>query len=424
MNWPGTTALTRQRGFAVATSVLGLFLFAAAAPTPLYGDYATRWHFSRISLTAVFAVYALALLATLLTCGTLSDALGRRPVILLSLGVMAVANVAFLAAEGLAWLYLARILQGLATGLMTAAVAATLIDLQPSERPALGATVNAVTPTFGLGAGALGSSLLVQYGPTPTRLVYALILTGVIACAALLLLVPEPVAKRHRPALTVRLTMEPALRAPFLAALPCLVATWALGGLYLSLGPAIAATLTHSGNHVVGGAAVAALAMAGGATSLAVAGTAPRRAMLAGCASLTAGAVITVIGVGTTSSVAFFAGSAVAGTGFGAAFLGSFRTLAGLATPQGRAGLVSAIYISAYLAFSVPAVAAGILSTHIGLTTTAVGYGTAVAVLATAAGLATARTTPPRQPAPTRAGRSGRSPCRADQLSVNDPTTR
>lgn len=403
----GSSAVSRRRGFVVAAAVLGLFLFAAAAPTPLYGDYAARWHFSRVSLTAVFAVYAIALLLALLTCGTLSDSVGRRPVILGSLAVMGLALTAFLVADSLAWLYVARILQGLATGLMTAAVAATLIDLQPPDRPALGATVNAVTPTFGLGAGALVSAALVQYGPAPTRLVYGLILGATAAAAGGLLMLPEPVVSRRRPTLSLRLSLEPGVTRPFLAAAPCLVATWALGGLYLSLGPSIAASLTHSSDHVVGGAAVAALAGAGGVTSLAVSRRAPRQAMLAGCASLAAGAALTLAGVAGHSSVLFFAGSAIAGTGFGAAFLGSFRLLAGLASPQGRAGLVSAVYISAYLAFSLPAVAAGISATHVGLRTTAVVYAGLVATLSVVAGLATLRTTrpgsaaAPASPAPT-----------------------
>ena len=96
----------------------------------------------------------------------------------------------FLRADSLPWLYAARTVQGLATGLVTAALAATLIDLQPPQRPGLGALVNAVTPTFGLGAGALGAGVLVQYAPVPFRLVYAVLLVTflVLAVAASLAL--------------------------------------------------------------------------------------------------------------------------------------------------------------------------------------------------------------------------------------------
>jgi MFS family permease len=139
------SAAERRRGFIVVTAILGLFLFAASAPSPLYGVYAARWQFSATSLTAVFAVYALALLATLLLTGSLSDAVGRRPVIAAGLALEVLSMVLFLAADGLSWLYAARVGQGVATGLVTAAVAAALIDLQPPDRPGTGALINAVT---------------------------------------------------------------------------------------------------------------------------------------------------------------------------------------------------------------------------------------------------------------------------------------
>jgi hypothetical protein len=53
--------------------VLVLFLAASAAPTPLYRVYQTRWGFSATTLTAVFAVYVLFLLMTVLIFGSLSD---------------------------------------------------------------------------------------------------------------------------------------------------------------------------------------------------------------------------------------------------------------------------------------------------------------------------------------------------------------
>lgn len=74
VNGPGT-----RFGLWVVTAMLGLFLFAAGAPTPLYGMYASRWDFTPATLTAIFAVYAVALLVALLVAGSVSDVVGRRP---------------------------------------------------------------------------------------------------------------------------------------------------------------------------------------------------------------------------------------------------------------------------------------------------------------------------------------------------------
>lgn len=386
------TAGSRPAGsFWVVAAILFLFMFAASAPSPLYGVYAARWHFSPTTLTAVFGVYALALLGALLVTGSLSDSVGRRPVILAALAVQAVSMMVFLAADGVGWLYVARVLQGLATGTVTGAVAAALIDLQPAGRPGAGALVNGVTPMIGLALGGLGAGALVQYGPAPLRLVYLLMLAGFVLLAMALLTVPEPVTRTGAVRLRPRVGVERAVRSPFLAALPCLVATWALGGLYLSLGPSLVLQLQHSGNRLFGGFVVFLLAGSGAAAALVVRRLTPRLLMLAGCVALAAGVAVTILGVAASIVGLFLLGTAVSGAGFGTAFLGAFRTLAALASPSRRGELIAAVYIAAYLAFSLPAVIAGVVTSHLGLRDTAIGYAAVVGALAIVAIGATVR---------------------------------
>lgn len=383
-----------RRGFAVVTAVLALFLVAAAAPSPLYALYATRFHFSATTLTAVFAVYVVALLLTLLLAGSLSDDVGRRPVIIAALVLQSVAMLLFLLADGLVLLYAARVVQGVATGLVTAAVAATLLELQPAERPGRGATVNAVTPSLALAVGAVGAGALVQHAPHPLRLVYLVLLIGFLALVVGMLLVPESVPTRRRPPpLSLRLTVAPHLRAPFLATLPCLVATWALGGFFLSLGPSLVLSLEHSTDRLLGGSVIGVLTGTGGIASFAVRRCRPRRTMIIGCVALAIGVIVSVVGVSARSVPVLYAGTFVAGVGFGGAFLGAFRTLTGLAEPAERGALVAAMYVASYTAFSVPAVLAGLATTHAGVRPTAIVYGVVVAVLAAAAVVTTAVTT-------------------------------
>ncbi|HET6865426.1 MAG TPA: hypothetical protein VFH80_05865, partial [Solirubrobacteraceae bacterium] len=70
---------------ALMASMVVSFLASAAAPTPLYAVYAHRWQLSPITTTEVFAVYAIAVLAALLTLGRASEYLGRKPVLLAAL---------------------------------------------------------------------------------------------------------------------------------------------------------------------------------------------------------------------------------------------------------------------------------------------------------------------------------------------------
>jgi hypothetical protein len=109
--------LPREAAFWVLAGMFLILFFASAAASPLYGVYQARFHFSAATLTAVFAVYVLVLLVTLLIFGSLSDHLGRIPVIITALVFSVAACVVFLIARDTAALYGARALQGVATGL-------------------------------------------------------------------------------------------------------------------------------------------------------------------------------------------------------------------------------------------------------------------------------------------------------------------
>lgn len=97
--------LPRAAGFWLVAGVLFLLLFASGAASPLYGVYQAQWRFSSTTLTAVFGVYALVLLVTLLVFGSVSDYLGRRRVISVAMAAGAGACGLFLAAHGVGLLF-------------------------------------------------------------------------------------------------------------------------------------------------------------------------------------------------------------------------------------------------------------------------------------------------------------------------------
>ena len=121
--------------------------------------------------------------------------------------------------------------------------------------------------------------------------------------------------------------------------------------------------------------------------------------MLTGCLLLLVGVVVTFGAIATEASAAFLAGTTVAGAGFGLAFQGAFRMTTALAAPAQRAGLVTSVFAVGYLAFSVPALIAGVATTKYGLHSTALVYSASLAALVVvAAGILVFR--PVGQPAP------------------------
>jgi len=77
-----TSRLSPRLALYLQASIIVSFLAASSAPTSLYAVYQARWGFTPIIITIVFGIYALALLAALLIVGSISDYVGRRPVLL------------------------------------------------------------------------------------------------------------------------------------------------------------------------------------------------------------------------------------------------------------------------------------------------------------------------------------------------------
>ena len=248
--------------------------------------------------------------------------------------------------------------------------------------------VTSAAVLLGLAAGGLGTSALVQYAPAPTHLVWWLLLGACAAAAVAVLAIPETTPGRAGvlAALRPRVAVPRQARGTLAVALPCMIAAPAVNGFYLSLGPSLAAQVLRSPDLLWGGLVIFLVTGTGAAATVAFRGLSGPAAMLAGCLALLAGAVMTLAAIQTASAAAFLAGTAVAGAGVGTGFfLGAYRILTALASPGQRAGLVAAIWVVFYLAFSVPVVAAGVATTHFGLHQTAVVYSAALAVLAAAA---------------------------------------
>src|SRR5712692_12054687 len=197
-------ALSPRAGYAVAALVVGLGLFASVTPSPLYRTYSVLWHFSPLTLTLIYATYAFGVLAALLLAGGVSDDVGRRPVLLVALGGLMASTVLFLLADSAAWLFVARGIQGLATGAALSAASAALLDLHPRRDPAGVGLTNGTAAAGGIGAGALVSSSLVQLGSAPLVLPYVVLLVLFAIAFAGAYWMPEPVLARGR----FRLTAE------------------------------------------------------------------------------------------------------------------------------------------------------------------------------------------------------------------------
>jgi predicted MFS family arabinose efflux permease len=375
--------LGRGASFTLLVFANVLMMAAASAPSPIYPLYLQRWGFSVTTLTVVFAVYVAGLLAALLTVGSLSDHLGRRPVLVASLLVAAASTAIFWAADGVISLVIARTVQGIATGMATGALAAGLVEFSPGERPHLGPTMTAVGTSLGLAIGGGVAGLLVQVTPRPDAYVFPALTLAFVVLAALALAIPETIARRAG----VLSSLRPRIRVPretrpeFLAAVPAIVAGWSVTGLFLALTPSLVSNVLHVHFGAAGGLSIAVLFIANSAGGLWSARLAARAATLLGAVLLTVGAAGLAAALVLASTPVFIGGSVVSGLGVGLTFNGTLRGISGATTAMSRSEVFSAAYVISYAALSLPSLAAGLVAPSWGLETTGYLYIACVGLL-------------------------------------------
>jgi MFS family permease len=130
---------------------------------PLLPFYATRYGASPFVVGLLMAIFALAQMIAAPLWGRVSDRLGRRPVILISQALAAVAYVVFAFAPSVLFLLLSRFLQGVGSG-STSVISAYVSDsVGPEERAKALGWITACT-SAGVMVGPAIGSFSVGYG--------------------------------------------------------------------------------------------------------------------------------------------------------------------------------------------------------------------------------------------------------------------
>ena len=362
---PEATSLASPPDSSIAFPLLAitllLFFVSASVPSPLFVVFQGRWGFSSGMLTLAFSIYSLVLLVTLLVAGSLSDHLGRKPVIVAALIIQVASMALFLTADGIGGLLAARIVQGLSMGVVNGALSAAVIEAAPPARKALGSLLTSVSPLAGLATGALVTGALL--GVTNQAEVWAFGLLGGLFCLGAVSVVLIPETASRVPGLLRSMVpsvhVAQAARHGFMRGLPLLLSIWALCGFVIALGPSLLRNVFAVNSGLLNGATVAVLCGAGAASSLLMRGQPPGRMAVLGMAAVTAGVGLLLASIGTGALALFFVGSAVAGAGLGASFSGLIQSLVPLTPVHERAELFAAIFLVTYLSLAVPPIAAG-----------------------------------------------------------------
>jgi MFS family permease len=359
-------------GFWVAALAFLVNMGFSAVPTPLYVLYQRRDHFSTITITLIYAVYAVGVIASLFLGGHVSDWIGRKRVFVPALLVNVLAAAIFLVAPSLVGLLVARVVSGVSVGLTTATATAYLAELHVGavggDRVGpRGQIVATAANLGGIGFGPLVAGVLAQYAPQPLRLSYYLFGALLLVLALLVAVSPETTpravpAPRWR---RQRIAVPPHARRTFFAATAAGVASFAVYGVFNSLAPSFLAGTLHETSHAVAGAVAFAAFASGALAQIALARLGMGATLRISGWVLIPGLALLVIGMWLPSLAVFVVGGVITGAGGGLVFRGALAAARETAPPQARAEVLAGYFLGAYIGLSVPVVALGIATQYI-----------------------------------------------------------
>jgi MFS family permease len=365
----GRSAGAHSWGFWVAAVAFLLNMGFSAVPTPLYAIYAVRDGLDSLTITLIYAVYAIGVILSLFFGGHVSDWIGRKAVFVPALLLNVVSAVIFILWPSFGGLVVARIVSGVSVGLTTATATAYLSELHLGARPGAPGRRAQIIATAanlgGIGVGPIVAGILAQYAPAPLQLPY-LVFAIAIAVLAILVavspetaLIPSPVP-RYRPQ---RIAVPRPTRGTFFAATGAGIAAFAVFGVFNSLVPSFLATMHETSYAFAGLVAFAAFA-AGAAAQIALSSWDTRAMLRRSIPILIVGLALFSVGMWLPNIVVFVIGGIVTGAGAGLLFRSAMVTAGGAALPEARAEVLAGFFLGAYIGLSVPVIGLGVATLY------------------------------------------------------------
>ena len=364
--------LSRGAGFwAVAFSFLVVAAFSTA-PSSLYGLYEQREHLSSLTITFVYAIYAVGVVGSLVLAGHVSDWYGRRMVLLPAITVAIASAVLLRVWRSLPGLLVARVLTGVAVGaaVPTATAFITDLDSEPDGLPTRrAAIVSTIANIGGLALGPLIAGVLARYEQHGLTLPFQVFVAALALAGIAVALAPEghpPVhpRPRYRPQ---HLSLPANARRRFTAAAAGAFLCFSVFGLFAGLAGAFLAGPLHHPSAALCGLTIFLSFGTGVVVQTTTTDWRADRLIAAGIVPSLIGLGLLVASAWTSppSLALFLIGGIVSGAGGGAIFRGSLTLVISASNPDDRAGVLATFFIAGYAGLSVPVLGLGIALQHL-----------------------------------------------------------
>jgi MFS family permease len=360
--------LGKPASLAVSAGVVGHALWTSAAPALTYRLYASEWRLSPAVTMGLFAAYPIAVVAVLAGLGGLSDRIGRRCAMLLGLGFSLLGAVFLAVAPDVGWVFAGRALMGIGVGLSAGPATAAVLEFSSHPDSKRAASLTIAAQAGGFAAGLLVGGALTEYAPWPTHLCFWVLAAVLLVLLAATWRLPRDSGREDRSATRRKAAFVPKeLRRAFATASMASMTAYTFGVLVLSLGGQVEHDLIGSPNALLNGAVLALFPLVLGPVGIAAKVLSPRIALSVGSVASASGMGLLALAVARHDLVTYLSATAVAGAGYSLLFIGSLQLITSAAPLHQRGGVLSALYLLAYLSMAVVALVLGVIATARGL---------------------------------------------------------
>ncbi|QUG82491.1 MFS transporter [Bacillus nitratireducens] len=364
--------------------VIGIVAFSANLPAPLFPIYQMKYNLNNLAITALFAIYAVCMLISLLLTGSLAEKKGTKWVVTAGIILALISSVIFIGTTSSWMLYLARAIQGIALGAFMGTSNALLLHHTPQQYIKRSLAYSSMATLFGFGLGPAISGVIIQYSSfIPEALPYVVLLVLLLLALGLLFTVPPTNEKKNKQTpIRFRLGIPSTSQTLFIMFIcPAVFVMLALNGVVISLIPTFVHTILHSNNLAWSGLLLF-IFLSGGAIAQQISWPSLTNSRIqVGIVLLLIGAWLMIMAGYTASMILLFIGMIILSIGNGWTFQASMQLAGSLGKSSERPGIISTYYLAGYTGMAIPTIGVGLLSTIVGLLPALIIFGTIVTLI-------------------------------------------
>lgn len=369
----------KRRGFSffVAAFCLITCFVTAATAIPMMAYWVQDLKLSSSEVAMSVVSYFAGCVLTLILFARLSNFLGRKPVVIAALAFGAIACYLFSVGQSASDLYIGRFLQGLSCGLATSACMSWVVDTAPPARAWLGTAMTSAGPNIGLSLGTLLTGLIIEYNVLNPTLLFDACVALLIFCIVLAVLGTETMrlgTESIGQVLIPKIAIPTRLRRLFILSITAFIGTWGVSSFFQGFSAQFAQIVFGETSVLLAAVTYLLLIIPIAVFGLISGRFNPSKTLLLMSTGFLFGAGGVFLTLDMQSPALFMIFVVICGAAQGGTCCSGLKLLLMDATLRERAGLISALYLGAYVGSGIPNFSIGQLAKDVSMTTIANGF--------------------------------------------------